>query len=99
MNDEKTVKLFGWKSNPFTFRILPDLFVGYDGEVNKIIEGLHNGDKFSLLTGPTGSGKTTLLKSLGSRFPDYRYVFYLPKPPKDPEDWVTVFERIVKPGF
>ncbi len=98
MNDEKTVKLFGWKSNPFTFRILPDLFVGYDGEVNKIIEGLHNGDKFSLLTGPTGSGKTTLLKSLGSRFPDYRYVFYLPKPPKDPEDWVTVFERIVKPG-
>jgi len=99
MSDEKTVKLFGWESNPFTFKILPELFVGYDGELNRIIEGLRNGDKFSLLLGPTGSGKTTLLKALQSKFPDCRYVFYLSKPPKDPEDWVRVFGDFTKPRF
>lgn len=97
--DEKSVKLFGWGSNPFTFRITPELFVGYDREVGKIIQGMSNGDKFCLLMGPTGSGKTTLMKSLEDRFPNYRHVFYLPKPPKDPGDWIMVFDRLIKPSF
>jgi type II secretory pathway predicted ATPase ExeA len=99
MNDEKSVKLFGWDSNPFTFRIIPELLVGYEGETRSIVEGLQNGDKFSLLLGPTGSGKTTLMKSLQDRFRDHRHVSYLPKPPKDPEDWVRVFEGLTRPGF
>lgn len=99
MNDEKLVKLFGWNANPFTFRIVPQLFVGYEKEMSKIVDGLNNGDKFSVLMGPTGSGKTTLLKALQERFPDYKHVFYLPKPPKDPEDWVKVFDEFIKPGL
>jgi general secretion pathway protein A len=99
MDDERMVKLFGWKSNPFTFRIIPDLFVGYEKETKRIISGLNNGDKFSLLMGPTGSGKTTLLRHLKDMFPGYKYTFYLPKPPKDPGDWMMVFGRFIKPGF
>ena len=99
MRDEKLVKLFRWESNPFTFRILPELFVGYEKETERITEGFSNGDKFSLLMGPTGSGKTTLLKSLECRFPEYKHVLYLPKPPKDPEDWIMVFDRLVRPGL
>lgn len=97
--DEKSVKLFGWESNPFTFRISPELFVGYENEAGRIMQGMSNGDKFCLLMGPTGSGKTTLMKSLEDRFPGYRHISYLPKPPKDPEDWVMVFDRLIKPGF
>ena len=29
--------LFKWESNPFSFRILPDLFVGHGKEINNII--------------------------------------------------------------
>ncbi|MFC2143779.1 AAA family ATPase [Candidatus Aenigmatarchaeota archaeon] len=99
MIDEKIVKLFGWDSNPFTFRILPELFVGYNGEIKGIVEGLTSGDKFSLLMGPTGSGKTTLLKHVKDSFPGFKYTFYLPKPPKDPDDWMMIFGRFIKPGF
>ena len=30
-------RLFNWDSNPFTFRIMPDLFVGYRPEIEKIV--------------------------------------------------------------
>jgi type II secretory pathway predicted ATPase ExeA len=99
MSNEKTVKLFGWETNPFTFRIMPDIFVGYNQEVDNIVDGLGNGDKFSLLMGPTGSGKTTLLKHIKDRFPGHKYTFYLPKPPKEPDDWMMVFGRFIRPGF
>lgn len=97
--ESKITKLFKWKENPFTFKILPELFVGYNNEVSKILHSLHNGSKLSLLLGPTGSGKTTLLKHLTNKFDDYDYILYIPKSPKDPEDWVRIFSRIKKPGF
>ena len=61
---ETIVNIFNWNESPFAFRIKPELFVGYTNEVNTILTGLGNGDKFSLLVGPTGSGKTTLIKTI-----------------------------------
>lgn len=87
---------FKWEGNPFTFKILPDLFVGHSQEVEQIISNISNGDKFALLLGPTGSGKTTLLKHISNKFPEFE-ILYLAKPPKDPKDWVTVFNHITKP--
>ena len=89
---------FKWEENPFSFKILPDLFVGYSNEVDEIMRGITNGDKFILLTGPTGSGKTTLLRHISSKFPDHTLI-YLPKPPKNPEDWVSIFHPIIRQGL
>lgn len=84
-----SVKVFNWHSNPFTFRIMPDLFVGYRKEIESIVSGLNNGTKFSLIMGPTGSGKTTLMRHLMRIFSPKR-MKYLPKPPKEPQDFVGI---------
>ncbi len=100
MYTEKAKKMFGWDSNPFSFKILPDLFVGYEKEVNKISSGIENGSKFSLLIGPTGSGKTTMMKHLVDRFDDnYKHIIYIAKPPRNPSDWVDVFSDFTRKGF
>ncbi len=96
---ERYMKVFNWKENPFNFKILPELFVGYNKEVNKLINYLNNGSKFSLLIGPTGSGKTTLLKWILKNSKDLKYIYYLPKPPKDPNDWVNIFKNFIKPSL
>ncbi len=93
------MKLFGWDGNPFVFKILPDLLVGYEDEMNNIIDNLTNGCKFSIILGPTGSGKTTMMKNLITKIQGYGRVFYVPKPPNDPEGWTKIFTEIVKPGF
>ncbi len=96
---EALKELFGWSGNPFMFRIMPELFVGYSEEVSKLASGILNGSKFSLLLGPTGSGKTTLLKHISSEMKNsYDHVIYLPKPPKDPNDWTEIFSVFTK-GF
>ena len=90
-------EIFRWESNPFSFRILPELFVGHETEINRVLDGATNGTKYTLIMGPTGSGKTTMLKHLYNKFHDtndFKYVFYLSKPPKDPVDWVMVMEDI-----
>jgi type II secretory pathway predicted ATPase ExeA len=93
-------EVFDWNSNPFNFRIVPELFVGHDKEVNDIVLSINNGNKYTMILGPTGSGKTTLMKRLSSKLNgSYKHIYYLSKPPKDPDDWLTVFERITKPGF
>ncbi|MBN1896850.1 MAG: AAA family ATPase [Candidatus Aenigmarchaeota archaeon] len=98
-SSEKYMKLFGWEGNPFVFKILPDLFVGYESEMRSLIENLSNGCKFSLILGPTGSGKTTMMKNVINKIQGYGRVFYVPKPPNDPEGWKKIFTEIVKPGF
>lgn len=84
---------FGWKENPFTFRISPELFVGYSKEMSDITMNLNEGGKFSLLLGPTGAGKTTMLMALLKKFGFKRKVIYLPKPPRDPKDFVDIFRN------
>jgi type II secretory pathway predicted ATPase ExeA len=98
MDYERQLKAFNWDSNPFTFQITPSIFVGYSNELNEMETGLKSGNKFSLLLGPTGSGKTTMLKFLEQRFQDAR-IIYISKPPRDAQDWVTVFEKITKSRF
>lgn len=96
---EKYVKLFGWEGNPFIFKILPDLFVGYEKEMSTLTDSLINGSKFSLILGPTGSGKTTMMRNLITKIKGYERVFYIPKPPNDPSEWTKIFTEIVKPGL
>lgn len=95
----ETLKIFNWESNPFTYKIIPELSVGYGKEESEINKAISNGFKFSMLLGPTGSGKTTLLKSIISKINGPDHVIYLPKPPKNPEDWVGVFNNVIKRGF
>lgn len=93
------MKFFNWESNPFTFKILPNLFTGYSDEVNNLKNSIKNGSKFSLLSGPTGSGKTTLLMYLIRTFDSHDNVIFLPKPPQDPKDFIDIFESNLKKGF
>jgi type II secretory pathway predicted ATPase ExeA len=99
MVNEKMKELFSWESNPFTFQIIPELFVGYGDDVSKMSNGIMNDNKFTLLLGPTGSGKTTLMKTIANKFRDqYNHVIYLPKPPRESQDWIMVFNEIIKSG-
>ena len=91
-------EVFGWEENPFSFKILPEYFVGHQEDLAVLQEGIANENKVALLLGPTGSGKTTLLRYISDQFPHHRVIF-LAKPPKDPQDWVAVFAEITRPGF
>jgi type II secretory pathway predicted ATPase ExeA len=98
MDYETQIRSFHWNSNPFTFQITPSIFVGYSREISDVLTGLQSGNKFSLVLGPTGSGKTTMLRSLEQRFQGSK-IIYISKPPKDPKDWISVFEKITKRRF
>ena len=97
--NEKHVNIFNWQENPFSFKILPELFVGYVDETEKLFASIYNNEKISLLIGPTGSGKTTLLKFFVDKFKKDRKVLYLSKPPKNPEDWVKIFMNFIDFGI
>ncbi|MBI4020261.1 MAG: AAA family ATPase [Candidatus Aenigmarchaeota archaeon] len=88
--------MFRWKENPFTFKIIPELFVGYEEQWRGMLASMESGSKFSLVIGPTGSGKTTLLRFLEAKT-NGRIVRYLPKPPRNAEEWVGVFKEIARP--
>ncbi len=99
MKESEDMSLFGWYSNPFTFKILPDIFIGYEDEIQSIMSGVKGNSKVTLLLGPTGSGKTTLLKHLMNNKIDMKNVLYLPKPPKDPEDLVNILFNFTRKGL
>ncbi len=81
----------GWQANPFTFSILPQLFVGYSDQTQRILRVLEEKHKVSLIIGPTGSGKTTMLKWVTANLPsDFDYI-YIGKPPMKPEEFVDIF--------
>ncbi|MBI4176660.1 MAG: AAA family ATPase [Candidatus Aenigmarchaeota archaeon] len=93
---ERYAQMFRWKENPFTFSIIPSLFVGYEEQQRDILASIESGSKFSMITGPTGSGKTTMLRFLETKAGG-TIVKYLPKPPRNAEDWIEVFRDIAKP--
>ncbi|HLD56776.1 MAG TPA: AAA family ATPase [archaeon] len=78
---------------------MPEIFTGYVDEVNKMMGGIQDGVRFSLLVGPTGSGKTTLLKNIEKKLGDKVRLIYLPKPPNDPKDLIDIFATNLRGGF
>jgi type IV secretory pathway ATPase VirB11/archaellum biosynthesis ATPase len=85
-----------WSRNPFTFTIIPELFVGYQDQLDRVLMALEERHKFVYLAGPTGSGKTTLLKWLLSRIPREFDVLYVAKPPERPEYFKDIFNRSIQ---
>ncbi|MBI4018426.1 MAG: AAA family ATPase [Candidatus Aenigmarchaeota archaeon] len=83
----------GWSNNPFTFSILPSLFVGYREQVARAMLFLGEKHKFVLVTGPTGSGKTTLLKRIQADLAGKFDTLYVGKPPEKPDDFVDIFNE------
>ena len=84
--------------NPFTLRIDPSLFVGYDEELKKLSYHIQEDRKFALISGATGSGKTTLMRLIESKFSSDSEVIYLSKPPEY-EEIVDIFLEEFPPSF
>lgn len=99
---EKEVKNWfsevGLKGNPFTLRIKPSLFVGYEAELKKLSYHIQENRKFALISGTTGSGKTTLLKLIQTSFSGEYQVLYLSKPP-EVDEIVDIFLEEFPPSF
>lgn len=70
----------GWKRNPFTLDIMPDLFTGYQTQVEAILEKIHSRAGHILIFGNKGVGKTTLLKWLTDKLKDEFMTIYIPRP-------------------
>ncbi len=97
---------FGWKENPFSLKVDPDTFVGYENQVNELKNFIDEEERVALLLGPTGSGKTTLLQYLLKNYRnENKILMYLVKPPKDKFEFrdifleqfpMSLFERILK---
>ncbi len=81
----------GWKGNPFTFSIIPEMFVGYKSQFERVQMALEERHKFIYLAGPTGSGKTTLLMWVMDKLPKDFDALYVAKPPEHPHQFVDLF--------
>ncbi len=81
-----------WNENPFTFKISPDMFTGYEVQIKAILKHISEQHKIAILTGPTGAGKTTMLKWTEAKLKDDKIkMMYLSKPPSDPSEFVRIF--------
>lgn len=80
---------WGWRKNPFTLDIHPELFTGYRSEVKSILEKIHARSGHILVTGPLGVGKTTLLRWLANHLTNDFFAVYVSRPPQD-------FSQLVK---
>ncbi|MCK4635017.1 MAG: AAA family ATPase [Candidatus Aenigmarchaeota archaeon] len=89
-NLENWLNQLKWKENPFTLKIDPSLFVGYEDQLKKLISHIREGHKVALVTGSTGSGKTTLLKLMETDLDRDYDVLYISKPPRK-EDLKDIF--------
>jgi len=93
---DRWYKKQGWRENPFTFNIIPDLFVGYSEQLHAIMKVIKEKHKLSLVLGPTGSGKTMLLKWISQNLPKEYDFIYIGKPPERPEEFVDIFNEKYK---
>ncbi len=89
---------WGWRENPFTLKIDPTLFTGYDEQMTAAKRHIESKHKIALLTGSTGSGKTTFLKRLETNNPNLSKL-YISKPPQKPDDFIQIFTDIYGLGF
>jgi len=92
---------FGWRTNPFTLIILPDLMVGYAEQSTSLLSHIYNFHKFALVTGHTGSGKTTLLQWLNYQIKAFKKFksCYIPKAPKTNEELLKIILKFFRPNF
>jgi len=90
MNNDFTK--WGWKENPFVLKIDPKLFVGYNEQVDAVLDHIKNKHRIALITGRTGAGKSTFLKWLETNYDTSK--LYVSKPPEKPEDFVRLFTDI-----
>ncbi len=79
----KWYSYYGWKKNPFTLDILPQLFTGYEDVASKVIEKVTARSGHIIITGGFGTGKTTLLRWLERRFSQNFFAIYVPRPPRE----------------
>lgn len=84
--------------NPFTLKIYPKIFIGYEDQIKAVAAHLAERHKIALISGPTGAGKTSFLRWLESNPDGYR-VLYLSKPPQKPDEFVEIFTNVVPPNF
>jgi len=86
---------YGWDQNPFTFRIYPDLMIGYEEEHQRIKDAIDSNSKLTLLLGETGAGKTNMLRRIESEYATSRHLFYMSKPPVTEPDLLQYLENEV----
>ncbi|MFP4045983.1 MAG: AAA family ATPase [Candidatus Aenigmatarchaeota archaeon] len=84
--------------NPFTLRIIPEVFVGYNKELRRISYHIEENRKFALIAGATGSGKTTLLRLIEDSFNNEFKIVYFSKPP-EMNELTDIFLEKIPPSF
>jgi type II secretory pathway predicted ATPase ExeA len=77
---------FGWKRNPFTLDILPQLFTGYQTQVEGVLEKVYLKSGHIIILGNKGVGKTTLLKWLADKLKAEFHAVYIPRPTDNFDD-------------
>lgn len=86
------------EENPFTLKIMPEIFVGYEKELRRISYHIEEDGKFALISGATGSGKTTLLRLIEDSFCNGSKILYFSKPP-EMNELTDIFLEEVQPSF
>lgn len=86
---------YEWEQNPFTFRIYPDLMIGYEEEHQRIKDAIESNSKLTLLLGNTGAGKTNMLRQVESEYSGDVDLFYMSKPPVTEPDLLNYLENEV----
>jgi type II secretory pathway predicted ATPase ExeA len=76
-------KKVGWRRNPFTLDIHPELFTGFKDEVKLILEKISSESGHILITAPLGAGKTTILRWLLNQLVIDSFAIYVPRPPQE----------------
>ncbi len=86
---------YEWGQNPFTFRIYPDLMIGYEDEHQRIKDAIESNSKLTLLLGNTGAGKTNMLRQVEAEYGGDVHLFYMSKPPVTEPDLLNFLENEV----
>jgi len=87
---------FGWKRNPFTLDIMPQLFTGYQTQVEAVLEKVYMKSGHILVLGNKGVGKTTLLKWLTDKLKDEFHTIYIPRPTDNFDELLEFLAKSLK---
>ncbi|MBN2057846.1 MAG: AAA family ATPase [Candidatus Saganbacteria bacterium] len=97
-NQKKWFDKFGWKHNPFTLDVLPNLFTGYSAQVGSIMEKINTRSGHILVYGDKGVGKTTLLRWLTDNLKPNNHAVYIARPPLNFDDMLRFVVGELKGG-